>query len=98
MNAMTGLWNRIRGLFRRGEIDRTLEEEMRFHLEMKVRANIEAGMPEEAQQWNDSVPDSPPPGEDWFYRVAVAMMNMMRIVWVSVSQKMAGSSLMRILR
>jgi len=47
MNALTALWNRVRGLFRRGEIDRVLEEEMQFHLDMKIRANVEAGMPEE---------------------------------------------------
>jgi predicted permease len=44
MDRMTELWNRLRGLVRRGEIDRDLEEEMRFHVEMKERENREAGM------------------------------------------------------
>jgi hypothetical protein len=35
MDSLTELRNRLRGLFRRGEIDRDLEEEMRFHVEMQ---------------------------------------------------------------
>jgi hypothetical protein len=35
---MNGLWRRLLILFRRGRVDRDLEEEMRFHLEMKAQA------------------------------------------------------------
>jgi hypothetical protein len=41
---MSELWRRLRMLFRRERFDRDLEEEMRFHLEMKARQNREAGM------------------------------------------------------
>ena len=46
MDRLTELWNRLLGLFRRGEIDRDLEEEMRFHVEMQAREHVEAGMSE----------------------------------------------------
>src|SRR5262249_7978681 len=35
---MNGFWRRLSILFRRGRVDRDLEEEMRFHLEMKAQA------------------------------------------------------------
>jgi predicted permease len=42
-------WRRIRFLFRRNRLERELEDEMRFHLEMKIQDNLKAGMsPEEA--------------------------------------------------
>jgi predicted permease len=41
---------RIKSLFRRSAVDRELDDEMRFHLERQVAANIEAGMsPREAR-------------------------------------------------
>jgi len=46
MDRLTELWNRLRGLFRRSEIDRDLEDEMRFHVEMQARENVAAGMSE----------------------------------------------------
>lgn len=47
---MSELWRRLLFLFRRGRFDRDLEEEMRFHLEMKAQQNREGGMdPEEAR-------------------------------------------------
>ncbi len=46
METLTELWNRLRTLLRRGQIDRDLEEEMRFHVEMRARENVEAGMSE----------------------------------------------------
>lgn len=43
-------WRKLLFLFRRERFNRELEEEMRFHLEMKARANREAGMdPDEAR-------------------------------------------------
>ena len=38
------LWRRLLFYLRRDQFDRELEEEMRFHLEMKARENAEAGM------------------------------------------------------
>lgn len=35
---------RIRGLFRRGRLERDLEEEVRFHLEMQAEDNVRVGM------------------------------------------------------
>jgi predicted permease len=45
---MSELWRRLARLFRRERFDRELEEEMRFHLEMKAQDHREAGM--DAQQ------------------------------------------------
>src|SRR4029453_6881395 len=38
------LWKRLLVLVRQDRFDRELEEEMRFHLEMKARENLDAGM------------------------------------------------------
>lgn len=43
---MSEIWRRMLCLFRRGRLNRELEEEMRFHLDMKARQNREAGMAE----------------------------------------------------
>ncbi len=44
------LWRRLLFYLRRGRFDRELEEEMKFHLVMKVEENLAAGMsPEEAR-------------------------------------------------
>ncbi len=43
--------NRLRAIFRRGEFESDLDEELKFHVEMKTRENVEAGMsPEEARR------------------------------------------------
>jgi len=44
MNKLLQVWRRLLFQLRRGEFDRDLQEEMRFHLEMKMEANIAAGM------------------------------------------------------
>ncbi len=36
---------RLRALFRKEELDRDFEEELRFHLSMRERRNVEQGMP-----------------------------------------------------
>jgi predicted permease len=46
MVTLRELGNRLRGLFRRKQIDRDLEEEMRLHIEMRAQENVEAGMSE----------------------------------------------------
>jgi putative ABC transport system permease protein len=47
---MRQLWRRLLSLIRRGSLEREMEEEMRFHLEMQIDQNLEAGMaPEEAR-------------------------------------------------
>jgi hypothetical protein len=49
MDKLSQLWRRLVFYVRRDRFDRELEEEMRFHLEMKAQENIEAGVkPEEA--------------------------------------------------
>lgn len=46
MRALRIVANRLRALFRRSRMDRDLEEEVRFHLEMKAREYVAAGMGE----------------------------------------------------
>lgn len=42
--------NRLRSVFRRRRLDRELSDELRFHVEMRTRENLAAGMsPEEAR-------------------------------------------------
>ncbi len=49
MDKLMELWRRLLFFLRREKFDRELEEEMRFHLEMKTLENLEACMsPEEA--------------------------------------------------
>jgi len=48
-SKLSQLWRRMLFYMRRDRFDRELEEEMRFHLEMRAQENAEAGMePEEA--------------------------------------------------
>jgi putative ABC transport system permease protein len=42
------LLTRFRALFKREELESNLDEELKFHVEMKTRENAEAGMPPEA--------------------------------------------------
>src|SRR5262245_6525475 len=50
MNAIRQLWRRLFSLIRRGRLEREMEEEMRFHLEMQIEQNLEAGMaPDDAR-------------------------------------------------
>src|SRR5262245_47574809 len=44
MDMLSQLWRRLLFYLRRDQFDRELEEEMRFHLEMKAQENAEAGM------------------------------------------------------
>jgi predicted permease len=49
-DKLSQLWRRLLFYVRRDRFDRELEEEMRFHLEMKAQENAEAGMePKEAR-------------------------------------------------
>src|SRR5215475_10316102 len=50
MNKLSQLWRRLLFYLRRDRFVRELEEEMRFHLEMKAKENIAEGIsPEEAR-------------------------------------------------
>ena len=50
MDKLSQLWRRLLFYARRDRFDRELEEEMRFHLEMKAEENLAAGVwPEEAR-------------------------------------------------
>ncbi|MBI3667792.1 MAG: ABC transporter permease [Acidobacteria bacterium] len=48
---MMQLRRRLRFLFRRAEFERALDEEMRFHLDMRTQENMEAGLPPEEARW-----------------------------------------------
>lgn len=47
MNLWRKIQARFQALFRKERLDREMDEEMRSHLEMRTRANIESGMPPE---------------------------------------------------
>ena len=50
VNQFLQLWRRLLFYLRREQFDRELEEEMKFHLEMKAEENLAAGMsPQEAR-------------------------------------------------
>jgi hypothetical protein len=50
LDKLSQLWRRLLFHARRNQFDRELEEEMRFHLEMKAEENLAAGIsPEEAR-------------------------------------------------
>jgi putative ABC transport system permease protein len=50
MDKLSQLWRRLLFYARRDRFDRELEEEMRFHLEMKAEENLTGGVsPEEAR-------------------------------------------------
>src|SRR5262245_62448709 len=50
MDRLSQLWRRLLFYARRDQFDRELEEEMRFHLEMKAEENLAGGAsPEEAR-------------------------------------------------
>jgi putative ABC transport system permease protein len=50
MDKLSQLWRRLLFYLRRDRFDRELEEEMRFHLEMKAEENLAAGVsPEDAR-------------------------------------------------
>jgi putative ABC transport system permease protein len=42
--SISQLWRRLLSLLRRRRYEREMEEEMRFHLEMQIEQNLEAGM------------------------------------------------------
>jgi predicted permease len=44
MSWLRGWWEVIRAVFRRGSVERDLAEELRFHMEHQVEANVAAGM------------------------------------------------------
>ena len=41
-------WNRLSNLLRRGDLGRELDEELQFHIDARVRDNLNAGMTAEA--------------------------------------------------
>ncbi|HYN86197.1 MAG TPA: ABC transporter permease [Pyrinomonadaceae bacterium] len=48
---LKSLWRRVRALPRGEEIEREIDEELRFHIEMRTEENVRAGMtPEEARR------------------------------------------------
>jgi hypothetical protein len=50
MSWFTVVFARLRGLFGHHRLERELDEEVRFHVEMQIEDNLKAGMnPEEAR-------------------------------------------------
>jgi putative ABC transport system permease protein len=49
--SLQQLWRRLLSLLRRGRYEREMEEEMRFHLEMQIGQNIDAGMAAEEARY-----------------------------------------------
>src|SRR4051812_41410913 len=50
MNLLRRFWHRAQALFQKQKLDREMDEEIRSHIEMRTRANMEAEMnPEEAR-------------------------------------------------
>jgi hypothetical protein len=41
-------WNRLSNLLRREDLSRELDEELQFHIDARVRDNLNAGMTEKA--------------------------------------------------
>jgi predicted permease len=51
MGRLMDMWRRVRALGRRADLDRGLDEEIRFHLERQTEKNLHAGMsPDEARR------------------------------------------------
>lgn len=51
MSKRRVLASRLRALFTRGRLERELDEELRFHIEMQTEDNLRAGMdPDEARR------------------------------------------------
>jgi hypothetical protein len=44
IDKLSQLWRRLLFYLRRDQFDRELEEEMRFHLELKAEENLSAGV------------------------------------------------------
>jgi putative ABC transport system permease protein len=51
MERIAQLWRRLLYYLRRDRFDRDLEEEMRYHLELKAQENVEAGMSEQEARY-----------------------------------------------
>jgi putative ABC transport system permease protein len=47
MNSFRLIWRRLLSLMRKGRLEREMDEEMRFHLEMQIEQNLAAGMARE---------------------------------------------------
>src|SRR6266540_6600232 len=50
-SKLSQLWRRLLFYWRRDRFDRELEEEMRFHLEMKAEENLAAGISQEEARY-----------------------------------------------
>src|SRR5687767_5663723 len=44
MRGLTGLWLKLRGFVRKERLDRDLEDELQFHLQMRQHENEQSGM------------------------------------------------------
>src|SRR5262245_51022896 len=51
MNTVRQLLRRLLSVTRRGKLEREMEDEMGFHLEMQIEQNLDAGMSSEEARW-----------------------------------------------
>src|SRR5499426_4507167 len=51
MNTIRQLYNWLLSMTRRGRLEREMEEEMRFHLEMQIEQNLSSGMAAEEARY-----------------------------------------------
>jgi len=51
MNWPNTIRTSFRGLFRKGELDADMDEEMRSHIEMRMQQNIAGGMSQEEARY-----------------------------------------------
>ena len=51
MNLLHQLQAQLRGLFQRRKLDAEMDDEMRSHVEMRTKENIEAGMNVAEARW-----------------------------------------------
>ena len=51
LQQISQLWRRLLSLTSRGRLEREMEEEMRFHLEMQIEQNLDAGMAAEEARY-----------------------------------------------
>src|SRR5262247_4267151 len=51
LQQISQLWRRLLSLTSKGRLEREMEEEMRFHLEMQIEQNLDAGMAAEEARY-----------------------------------------------
>src|SRR4051812_16678490 len=87
LELLKQLWRRLTYYLRRDQFDRELQEEMKFHLEMKVEQNVAAGMSPQAarsaaqRQFGNSLLLREASREVWIFRPFEALVQDLRFGW-----------------